>query len=166
MLQKVVAATSMRALAQLNALRIISSLPVARLYVPFTQGVLRGHNISEDITGIRAAYSTMASSASADDGKAFHDPSTGQLGSKAPAEDTVLDSAAEVANVAEEKLDLGPSDGKAAAGPSAPAKAEKVDTETALPPLTPHEFKQYNRLAEHMNYFVSRYRILSLTALN
>lgn len=27
--------------------------------------------------------------------------------------------------------------------------------EKALPKLTPHEFKRYNRMAEHMDYFVS-----------
>lgn len=34
----------------------------------------------------------------------------------------------------------------------------ETDTEPALPPLSAHEFKQYNRLAEHMDYFVSRGR--------
>ncbi|ROV90328.1 hypothetical protein VSDG_08139 [Cytospora chrysosperma] len=30
--------------------------------------------------------------------------------------------------------------------------------ERALPPLSAHEFKQYNRLAEHMNYFHEHFR--------
>lgn len=36
---------------------------------------------------------------------------------------------------------------------------EKPDAEPALPPLSAHEFKQYNRLAEHMDYFVCFCRI-------
>lgn len=40
--------------------------------------------------------------------------------------------------------------GKAEASSSTESKPEP-----ALPPLSGHEFKQYNRLAEHMNYFVS-----------
>lgn len=40
--------------------------------------------------------------------------------------------------------------GKAEASSSTDSKSEP-----ALPPLSGHEFKQYNRLAEHMNYFVS-----------
>lgn len=38
--------------------------------------------------------------------------------------------------------------------PEAPAPKEEK-TEPALPALSAHEFKQYNRLAEHMDYFVS-----------
>jgi hypothetical protein len=40
-----------------------------------------------------------------------------------------------------------------AASGSAPATEEP---EPALPPLSPAEFRQYNRLAEQMDYFVSR----------
>lgn len=51
-----------------------------------------------------------------------------------------------------------------AAGP-APATAGEAEAQSeakpALPPLTPQEFKIYNRLAEHMDYFVSH--IASMT---
>jgi hypothetical protein len=48
-----------------------------------------------------------------------------------------------------------------------PAKAEasssaESDPDPALPPLSGHEFKQYNRLAEHMDYFVSSFQFLPL----
>lgn len=36
-----------------------------------------------------------------------------------------------------------------------PAKDETSQSEPALPPLSPHEFRQYNRLADRMNDFVS-----------
>lgn len=35
-----------------------------------------------------------------------------------------------------------------------PEEAVPEEKKSALPPLSAHEFKQYNRLAEHMNYFV------------
>lgn len=35
-----------------------------------------------------------------------------------------------------------------------PEPEPEPQSEPALPPLSPHEFKQYNRLAEHMDYFV------------
>jgi hemerythrin-like domain-containing protein len=139
----------MRALAHLNALRVLSLLPVSRLTVP---GVSAQQLYQPDDLGYRPLYSTMAS---ADEGKAFHDPSTGQLGSKAPAEDTVLDSAPEVAKVAEAELKL---DGADPLGLKAPAKEAEKAAEPKLPPLTAHEFKQYNRLAEHMNYFHEHFR--------
>lgn len=34
------------------------------------------------------------------------------------------------------------------------AKSSEAEAEPALPALSAHEFKQYNRLAEHMDYFV------------
>lgn len=49
--------------------------------------------------------------------------------------------------------------GEAAACPRKSGAAEpealESESEQALPPLSAHEFKQYNRLAEHMDYFVS-----------
>lgn len=41
--------------------------------------------------------------------------------------------------------------GSANAEASGPSESK---SEPTLPPLSGHEFKQYNRLAEHMNYFV------------
>lgn len=43
----------------------------------------------------------------------------------------------------------------AAVDPCQKKAAEGSKAEPALPPLSDHEFKQYNRLAEHMDYFVS-----------
>jgi hypothetical protein len=44
----------------------------------------------------------------------------------------------------------------AASGPEKEEKDDKKKAEEAkLPPLTPHEFREYNRLAEHMDQFVS-----------
>lgn len=43
-------------------------------------------------------------------------------------------------------------------GPENPEEEEEEPAEPALPPLSPHEFKQYNRLAEHMNYFHEHFR--------
>jgi hypothetical protein len=49
--------------------------------------------------------------------------------------------------------------GEAKTGAAEPEASVCEDAESkperALPPLSDHEFKQYNRLAEHMNYFVS-----------
>ena len=36
----------------------------------------------------------------------------------------------------------------------APEKETEAESEPALPPLTPQEFRIYNRLAEQMEYFV------------
>lgn len=59
-------------------------------------------------------------------------------------------SAQEALNAVESQCPKNTEPGKAEASGSAESKAEP-----ALPPLSGHEFKQYNRLAEHMNYFVS-----------
>lgn len=37
---------------------------------------------------------------------------------------------------------------------STEATCEATDSKPALPPLSAHEHRQYNRLAEHMNYYV------------
>jgi hemerythrin-like domain-containing protein len=39
-----------------------------------------------------------------------------------------------------------------------PAPISQVPDEKALPKLTPHEFRQYNRMAEHMDAFHSNFR--------
>lgn len=46
---------------------------------------------------------------------------------------------------------------KKAAEEGSAAAAAAAATEPALPPLSDYEFKQYNRLAEHMDYFVSHF---------
>ena len=59
-----------------------------------------------------------------------------------------------------EDLDAQPATAEGATSPeetevkpeASSSKDEK--SEPALPPLSDHEFKQYNRLAEHMDYFV------------
>ena len=61
-------------------------------------------------------------------------------------------SAQEALNAVEPQCPKETGSGKAEASSSAESKSEP-----ALPPLSAHEFKQYNRLAEHMNYFVSLY---------
>lgn len=71
------------------------------------------------------------------------------------------------ANMSSSTTDQDPSSQKEAAGQAeaAAAAAETIREEPAapaLPPLTDHEFKQYNRLAEHMDYFVSLSLCLSL----
>ncbi|KAH7041558.1 uncharacterized protein B0I36DRAFT_371715 [Microdochium trichocladiopsis] len=38
------------------------------------------------------------------------------------------------------------------------AKEKEEEEKDKLPPLSPHEFRQYNRLAEHMNYFHEHFR--------
>lgn len=43
---------------------------------------------------------------------------------------------------------------EAAAASPATLGESKSEPEPALPPLSPHEFRQYNRLADHMNQFV------------
>lgn len=59
-------------------------------------------------------------------------------------------SAQEAQNSVESQCPKETGSGKAEASSSTDSKPEP-----ALPPLSGHEFKQYNRLAEHMNYFVS-----------
>lgn len=59
-------------------------------------------------------------------------------------------SAQEALNAVEPQCPKEAGSGKAEASGSAESKSEPT-----LPPLSGHEFKQYNRLAEHMNYFVS-----------
>lgn len=59
-------------------------------------------------------------------------------------------SAQKVPGDAESQCPKGTVSGEAEASSSTQSKSEP-----ALPPLSGHEFKQYNRLAEHMNYFVS-----------
>lgn len=39
-------------------------------------------------------------------------------------------------------------------GEPSTAAEDIAETKPALPPLSAHEFKQYNRLADHMDYFV------------
>ncbi|KAK4043303.1 hypothetical protein C8A01DRAFT_43792 [Parachaetomium inaequale] len=46
---------------------------------------------------------------------------------------------------------------------SVPAAADEQDTEPALPPLTPQEFRIYNRLAEKMEYFHDHFRQMYTT---
>lgn len=58
--------------------------------------------------------------------------------------------AQEALNAVESQCPKETASGKAEASGSTDSKSEP-----ALPPLSGHEFKQYNRLAEHMNYFVS-----------
>jgi hypothetical protein len=38
-----------------------------------------------------------------------------------------------------------------------PSKAEECSQNEQLPKLSPSEFRQYNRMAEHMNYYVRRF---------
>ena len=48
----------------------------------------------------------------------------------------------------------------AAATPNGVVKKDEQEDERQLPPLTPGEFRAYNRMAEHMNVFVSLFRPL------
>lgn len=46
---------------------------------------------------------------------------------------------------------------EAESGKAETSSSTESKSEPALPPLSGHEFKQYNRLAEHMNHFVSSF---------
>lgn len=59
------------------------------------------------------------------------------------------------ANMSSSTIDQDPSSQEAAAAAAAAETIREEPAAPALPPLTDHEFKQYNRLAEHMDYFVS-----------
>lgn len=61
--------------------------------------------------------------------------------------------AQEALNAVESQCPKETGSGKAEASSSTDSKSEP-----ALPPLSGHEFKQYNRLAEHMNYFHEHFR--------
>lgn len=68
------------------------------------------------------------------------------------AEQSAKASAQEALNAAESQC---PKEAESAKAETSSATESK--SEPALPPLSGHEFKQYNRLAEHMNYFVSSF---------
>lgn len=53
-------------------------------------------------------------------------------------------------------MEKAPGEGAPAADAEDAAKAE--EEEPKLPPLTPAQFREYNRMAEHMDHFVSAAR--------
>ena len=56
---------------------------------------------------------------------------------------------------ASDKKAASASSGSASAPGAAESSESKAESTPSLPPLTPREFKIYNRLSEQMDYFVS-----------